>query len=94
VIDATLYRRCHVLPLPYCSSDAVSFYCLEGGLCVHTVEMLVSDVALAAAEHRACDLLTSGIDPRVDLSSCVPSNHMVEHKLTAWVSLFPAVVKS
>ena len=56
--------------------------------------MLVSSAGLVAAECRACGRLVYGIDPRIDLSSCVSANHVVEHKLAARVSLLPAIVES
>jgi len=56
--------------------------------------MLVSIAGLVAAECRACGRLVYGIDPRIDLSSCISANHVFKHKLAAWMSLRPPIVES
>jgi hypothetical protein len=62
---------------------------------VHAIgRCLVSDVSLVAAERRACGFLVYGIDPRIDLSSRVSTNHVVEYQLAAWVSVFPGIAHS
>lgn len=63
-------------------------------MCACCKQMLVSFVSLVAAECRACIRLFYGIDPRIDLSSCISANHVFEHKLAARMSLCPAIVES
>lgn len=43
---------------------------------------------------RGVSSLSSGIDPRIDFGCRVSSDHMVEDKLAAWMSLLPAIVES
>jgi hypothetical protein len=63
-------------------------------VCACYRQMLVSVVGLVAAECRACGRLVYGIDPRIDLSSCISANHVFKHKLAARMPLCPAIVEA